>query len=123
MNKLILVESIELGNFVIQGFIVDKGNNVLSYSIFVSGFEEPLIDMSVDVEKNVHISVNKNAAQYINSKKTQDKKKRKEYFKQFYKYVLESEKRASYMVFKNQKLNYIRNSADLLEIKKMYISD
>ncbi|TCV18783.1 hypothetical protein EDC17_100832 [Sphingobacterium alimentarium] len=123
MNKLILVESIELGNLVIQGFIVDKGNNVLSYSIFVSGFEEPLIDMSVDVEKNVHISVNKNAAQYINSKKTQDKKKRKEYFKQFYKYILESEKRASYMVFKKQKLNYIRNSADLLEIKKMYISD
>lgn len=123
MNKLILVESIELGNLVIQGFIVDKGINVLSYSIFVSGFEEPLIDMSVDVEKNVHISVNKNAAQYINSKKTQDKKKRKEYFKQFYKYILESEKRASYMVFKKQKLNYIRNSADLLEIKKMYISD
>lgn len=123
MNKLILVESIELGNFVIQGFIVDKGDNVLSYSIYVSGFDDPLIDMSVDVQKNVHISINKDAARYINSKKTQDKKKRKEYFKKFLKYVLESEKRASYMVFKKQKLNYIRNSADLLEIKNMYIND
>lgn len=123
MNKLILVESIELGNFVIQGFIVDKGNNVLSYSIYVSGFDDPLIDMSVDFEKNVYISINKDAARYINSKKTQDKKKRKEYFKKFLKYVLESEKRASYMVFKKQKLNYIRNSADLLEIKNMYIND
>lgn len=123
MNKLILVESVELGNFVFQGYIVDKGNNILSYSIFVNGFEDPLVDMSVDPKKNVYISINKEVVSYINSKRTSDKKQRKEYFKQFFKFILESEKKASYMVFKKQKLNYIRNSAELLEIKKMYIDD
>lgn len=123
MNKLILVESFQLGNFLFQGYIVDKGNNILSYSIYVNGCEDALVDIAADASRNVHIAINKQVVLFINAKRTEDKKQRKEYFKQFFKFILESEKKASYMVFKKQKLNYIRNSAELLEIKKMYIND
>lgn len=123
MNKLIFVESIEVGKFSFQGYIVEVTKNVLSYCIFVNNMDIPLIELLPDSDKNVKIAVNKDIVNYINSNKTTDKKLRITYFKQFYNFILASEKKASYMVFKKQKLNYIKNSIEIIEIKNKYIND
>jgi hypothetical protein len=121
MNKLIFVESINVGKFSFKGYIVEKNDNVLSYCIFVNDMEVPLIELLPDLERNVKISVNKDIVDFINNNKTPDKKLRMTYFKQFYNFIIASEKKASYMVFKKQKLNYIKNSTEILFIKKSYI--
>jgi len=123
MNKLIFVESIEVGKFSFQGYIVEKTANVLSYCIFVNNMDVPLIELLPDPERNVKIAVNNEIVNYINSNKTNDKKLRLAYFKEFYNFIIASEKKASYMVFKKQKLNYIKNSIEIIQIKKKYIND
>jgi hypothetical protein len=121
MNKLILVESIDVGKFTFHGYIVERGDNILSYCIFVNDMDVPLIELLPDLERNVKIAVNKDIVNFINNNKTPDRKLRMGYFKQFYNFIIASEKKASYMVFKKQKLNYIKNSTEILRIKKTYI--
>lgn len=123
MNKLIFVESIEVGKFSFQGYIVEKTSNVLSYCIFVNNMDVPLIELLPDLERNVKIAVNSEIVNFINNNKTNDKKLRLVYFKEFYNFIIASEKKASYMVFKKQKLNYIKNSIEIIQIKKKYIND
>lgn len=123
MNKLIFVESIQIGKFSFQGYVVDKRNNILSYAIFVNNLESPLLELVADSQRNVSLYVNNEMLNFINSNKTPDKRKRLEYFKLFYNFIIASEKKASYMVFKKQKLNYIKNSAEIIDIKNKYIND
>lgn len=123
MNKLIFVESIKVGKFSFQGYIVEKADNILSYCIFVDNMDVPLLELAPDSDKNVKVSLNKEVVKFINSNKTYDKKLRTAYFKEFYNFIIASEKKASYMVFKNQKLNYIKNSTELVEVKRSYIND
>jgi len=123
MNKLILVESIEVGKFTFHGYIVERAENVLSYCIFINDMNVPLIELIPDIQRNVRIAVNTDVVNFINTNKTKDRKLRIAYFKEFYSFIISSEKKASYMVFKKQKLNYIKNSNEIVEIKKIYIND
>lgn len=123
MKKLILVESVLIGNFTFQGYIVDKGEKLTAYSIFVGNKEEALLELIADNNRNVSLSINMDMLSYINANKTQEKQLRKLYFSEFYNFIIESEKKASYMIFKGKKLNYIKKSSEIIQIKKMYIND
>ncbi|MGN0003326.1 MAG: hypothetical protein ACI35V_07820 [Sphingobacterium composti] len=121
MKKIIFVESADIGKFSFQGFIVDKGDNIVSYSIFIKNMDVALIELVAYPNKDVRLCINNEMISYIEENKTQDKKLRREYFKQFYSFIIASEKKASYMIFKRQKLNYIKNSSDIINMKKLYI--
>lgn len=123
MKKLIFVESAEIGKFSFQGFIVDKGDNIVSYSIFINNMDMALLELVAYPNRDVRLCLNSEIISYIESNKTQDKKLRREYFKQFYNFIIASEKKASYMIFKRQKLNYIKNSSDIIYFKKLYIGN
>src|SRR5690606_32969212 len=98
MNKLILVESIDVGKFTFHGYIVGRGDNILSYCIFVNDMDVPLIELLPDLERNVKIAVNKDILNFINNNKTPDRKLRMGYFKQFYNFIIASEKKAFYIL-------------------------
>lgn len=121
MKKLIHVDGLVIGRFSFHGFIVDKENNRLAYSIFVNDIDEPLVEFQADEKRNVRIGINYNVLNFIKENKTADKNLRKAYFKEFYNFIIASEKKASYMVFKNQKLNYVKKSSEIIELKKIYI--
>ncbi|MCA5004777.1 hypothetical protein [Sphingobacterium bovistauri] len=123
MKKLILVESILVGKFSFQGYIVDKGENMIAYSIFLIDSDVVLVELIADANRDVRLLVNMDAFSYINANKTQDKTLRKLYFSEFYNFIIASEKKASYMIFKKKKLNYIKNSSVIIDIKKIYIND
>jgi len=121
MKKLIHVDDLVIGRFSFRGFIVDKGNNLMAYSIFVDEMDEPFVELVADEKRNVRIGINYGVLNFINKNKTADKNLRKAYFKEFYNFIIASEKKASYMVFKNQKLNYVKKSSEIIELKKIYI--
>lgn len=121
MKKLIHVDALVIGRFSFRGFIVDKGNNLMAYSIFVDEMDEPFVELVADEKRNVRIGINYGVLNFINKNKTADKNLRKAYFKEFYNFIIASEKKASYMVFKNQKLNYVKKSSEIIELKKIYI--
>lgn len=124
MNKLILVDSIVIGNFEYVGYITSIGVDYRAYAIFVNNHEEPILLMKNQVDTtDVHISFNDELFAYIQTNKTKDIKIRKLYYKQFYHFIIESEKKASYMVFKGKKLSYIKNSEALSLYKKQYLAD
>lgn len=121
MKKIIFIEELQLGNFLFQGYIVQHDNDCLAYSIFVNDFELPLIQMIADENKNVTIKFGSETCDHIIKNRTQDKNLRKEIFKDFMNFMINSEKKAAYMVFKNEKLKYIKSSKEIIEIKRRYI--
>ena len=122
MKKIIFIEELQVGNFLFQGYITCDDIGDLSYCIFVNRFEHPFIEMA---SKNLQITItfNQSIADFINTNKHQDKNSRKNFFKLFYDFLLTSEKKASYMVFKKKKLHYIKNSKEIIRLKQMYIED
>lgn len=123
MHKLILVESIHVGKFLFHGYIVDKGENNIAYSIYLGDLDVVLLELVADVNRDVRLHINQDAVSFINANKTPDKTLRKQYFTELYNFIIASEKKASYMIFKKKKLNYIKNSADIIAIKKLYVND
>lgn len=123
MKKLIFVESTDIGKFTFHGFILDKGNDIVSYAIFINSMEVPLLELIADPNMDIRLYINKDVVSFINTNKAHDKKLRKMYFKEFYNFIIASEKKASYMIFKKEKLNYIKNSSEIIHVKKLYIDD
>lgn len=123
MKKLILVDELVLGNFTFRGFVLERDDNCFSYSIFLDDHPLPFIDMVANKSLKVVVTFNSALASVINKNKTKDKARRLEIYKDFYQFVIESEKKASYLVFKKKKLHFMRTSRELLQLKKLYISD
>ncbi|MCA5006844.1 hypothetical protein [Sphingobacterium bovistauri] len=121
MKKIIFVSDLQIGNFLFQSFIVDLEGDLISFSIFIKGNEEPAVQFICDINLQVNISFNHRILKYINLNKTKDIKKRKEFYRMFVQFLVDSEKKAAYMIFKNQKLNYIKKSKDLLAIRDSYL--
>jgi len=123
MRKLIFVEELILGNFTFRGYVLERDNNCFSYSIFLDDHPSPFIDMIADESLNVKLYFNSELALVINRGKNKDKERRIEIFNEFYQFVIESEKKASYLVFKKKKLNYMNNNRELIQLKRIYIED
>lgn len=123
MKKIIFVDEIIIGNFCFQCYVLDRENDYLSFSVFIKDMDIPFVDFIADPQLTVEIKFHEETIDFINKNKTLDKNKRKEYFKIFYDYLIDSEKKARYMVFKRKKLNYIKNATELIALKKMYINE
>ncbi|MFZ4262932.1 hypothetical protein ACFRAE_12865 [Sphingobacterium sp. HJSM2_6] len=121
MKKLIFVEEIDICRLNFKGFVIEREDRALSYAIYIADFDFPLFEMYHDEDYNVHFSFNDLIVEYINNHKTADQKQRMLNFRSFYQFVLHSEKKASYMIFKNKKVNYIKNSSKIKELRSLYL--
>ncbi|MDR2285745.1 MAG: hypothetical protein LBE37_21200, partial [Sphingobacterium sp.] len=68
------------------------------------------------------LHINDELAQVISNQSQSNKDQRKENFKRFMKFVKDSERIASKMVFKGRKVEYLSKSEDLVKIKNDYIN-
>lgn len=121
MKKLIFVEEINICRLNFKGYVIERKNSSLSYAIYIPEFDFPLFEMYHDQEYNVRFTFNDQIVTFINNHKALDPKERMVNFRNFYQFVLQSEKKASYMIFKNKKVNYIKNSDKIKELRNLYL--
>ena len=121
MKKLILVESITIGNFTFEAIILENKYGELCFSIYLNNLDEPMLTFYVIDQSNIGITVNEKCLDHVYINRTIEKTQRRKFFKKFYDFIITSEKKAAYMVFKDKKMNYIKDSEIIIDMKNRYI--
>lgn len=121
MKKLILVESITIGNFTFEAIILENKYGELCFSIYLNNLDEPMLTFYLIDQSNIGITVNEKCLDHVYTYRTIEKTQRRKFFKKFYDFIITSEKKAAYMVFKDKKMNYIKDSEIIIDMKNRYI--
>ena len=124
MERLIFVEELKVGDLIFKGYIVAYNEHLLSYSIFVNEFNEAFLDILANKNsRKVNLEFNPIMIEFLLEHKPADRALREKYFNEIYSFILESERKASYLIFKNETLNYVKKSKLIVQLKKLYIND
>lgn len=122
MKKLIFIEQMQIGGLNFKGYIVAIDESQVAYSIFINDFDESLMDFICELDCRVcNLNFNPIMIEYLLDRKPSEKELRISQFQQVYDFILESERKASYMIFKNEKLDYIRKNKLIVQLRKLYI--
>ncbi len=122
MKHIIFVDAVYIGVFHFRCFIFEHRNQEVGFGIFLDEHPEALIWFEPEGESSAILHINDELAQVISTQSQSNKDQRKENFKRFMKFVKDSERIASKMVFKGRKVEYLSKSEDLVKIKNDYIS-
>lgn len=120
MKQLILVDSVNIGNFVFQGYILESAEDQVAYGIYVDTLKNPLVCFERRAGNTVGLRIDEGLVEYISKNSKASIEEREHYFHEFLTFVVESEKKASYMAFKGEKMEYLSNSKYLVQIRNMY---
>ncbi|TYP92274.1 hypothetical protein BC792_11749 [Sphingobacterium allocomposti] len=121
MKKLVLIDHIELGGFDFRAYLVETPDGDVSSGIFVESLKPPLLWFARDAGKTIRLHIDKDLVAYISKKSELPSDDREIYLQTFMEFVIESEKKASYMAFKGKKVEYLADSKHLIWIQKMYL--
>ena len=122
MKKLILVDSVKIGDFVFQGYILeDDCKKQVAYGIFVDNMQNPLVCFKRNGENTIGLHIDEDLVEYISKKSVATSTEREQNFSVFLAFVVDSEKKAAYMAFKGQNMEYLSNSKYIVRIKNMYM--
>ncbi len=122
MKHIIFVDATYIGIFLFRCFIFEHRNQEVGFGIFLDEHPEALIWFEQVGEDSAILHTNDELAQLISSSTQSNKEQRKENFKSFMKFVKDSERIASKMVFKDRKVEYLSKSQELVKIKNNYIN-
>lgn len=121
MKQLILVDSVDIGDFLFQGYILEEDcKKYVAYGIFVDTIQKPLVCFRRKDENTIGLSIDEALVEYISKKSNAERDKREQYFNSFLTFVVESEKKAAYMAFKGKKMEYLSNSKYLVQMRNVY---
>jgi len=121
MKQLILVDSVNIGSFMFQGYILESSKKQVAYGIYVDTLKNPLLYFERSTGNTVGLQINEGLVEYISKKSKASLKEREQYFNAFLTFVVESEKKAAYMAFKGEKMEYLSDSKYLVQIRGMYL--
>ncbi len=122
MKQLILVDSVNIGNFTFQGYILQCANDQVAYGIYIDTLKNPLVCFKRDSGNTVGLQIDEGQVEYISKTSKASLEEREHYFNTFLNFVIESEKKAAYMAFKGEKMEYLSNSKYLVQIRTMYLA-
>ncbi|NGF56150.1 hypothetical protein G5B00_06450 [Parapedobacter sp. SGR-10] len=122
MKQLILVDSVNIGDFLFQGYILEEDcKKYVAYGIFVDTIKNPLVCFRRNGENTIGLSIDEALVEYISKKSAASIDQREQYFNAFLTFVVESEKKAAYMAFKGRKMEYLSNSKYLVQMRNVYL--
>lgn len=124
MNKHTLIDKIRIGLIGFEAYLIEDDNKLQAFAIFLDDSKDPLLLFQKDKKnEKIDITLNVKIADEIQSLKSKDSTVRKEHFKIFQQFVLESEQKAKEMVFKDKRLHYITDVQLLRSIQEAYLID
>lgn len=122
MKHIIFIDEVYIGVFLFRCFIFEHRNQEVGFGIFLDDHPQALTWFEPEGEHSAKLHINAQLVQIISSQTQSNKDQRKENFKRFIKFVKDSERIASKMVFKGRKVQYLSKSEDLVKIKNDYIN-
>jgi len=124
MKKLILIDEIQIGQLFFSAYVVEDENSLPAFAIFLDKLDDPLIIFNQIPNSNkIEITVAVHHYDYLQKHKTKDKKSRQLFFKNFYQFIKETEFKASKTIFKDKKMEYIKDFVVFKKVKASYIND
>src|SRR5690606_7989133 len=93
----------------------------VTYGIYVDTLKNPLLYFERDSGNTVGLRIDEGLVEYISKKSKASLKEREQYFNTFLTFVVESEKKAAYMAFKGEKMEYLSDSKYLVQIRSIYL--
>ncbi|MFZ4860950.1 hypothetical protein ACL9RF_02060 [Sphingobacterium sp. Mn56C] len=122
MKQLILVDSVQIGVFLFLGYIIEGPNKECGFAIYISDADRPVLWMLKDTDGNkVTIHLDEDIIAHIATKSKSDFTQRKQNFKKILDFIVSSEKKAAYMVFKGMEMEYFSDTKLLAKAKSKYI--
>ena len=124
MNKLILIDELTQGNFCIAAYVVEDEFKQPAFAVYVDPMEKPIILFKrIPNTTNIDIIVNEEPIKYMRSKRTNDIKIRRQYFKRFLVFMTAAEKKAKCTFFKNVEMKYLKDLEKLKLYRSIYVDE
>ena len=122
MKHIIFVDAAYIGLFLFRCFIFENHKQEVCFGIFLDDHPDALVWFEREGEDVASLHTNDTLVRLIGERSQSNKEQRKENFKLFFKFVKDSERIASKMVFKGRKVEYLSKSPEILKIKNNYIN-
>ena len=122
MKKIKHIDTIKIGLMTFEAYIIQDNNNLEAFGIYLQNNDKPLLLFQQDVpNEKIDIQIDSQLVNDMQKLKSKDSDQRKEHFKTFQEFVLESEQVAKELVFKNKKLIYMTDVQLLKSIENTYL--
>lgn len=122
MKHIIFVDATNIGLFYFRAFIFENDQHEVCFGIFLDDHTSPLIWFEQTKENSVALHIDYNLAQLIRDHSQSDRKQRSINFKEFMRFVKDSERVASKMVFRGKHIEFLSKSLGLADIKRNYVN-
>jgi hypothetical protein len=124
MNTPLLIDKIKIGNIEFEAYIIKDENNLEAFAIYFQGEKEPLI-MFQQVASNykVELKINQDLVDKLQQFKSKDPQQRKEHFKIFQEFALNTEQKAKEIAFQDARLIYFSDIQLIKSIEQAFLVD
>ena len=124
MNTPLLIDKINIGNIEFEDYIIKDENNLEAFAIYFQGEKEPLI-MFQQVASNykVELKINQDLVDKLQQFKSKDPQQRKEHFKIFQEFALNTEQKAKEIAFQDARLIYFSDIQLIKSIEQAFLVD
>jgi hypothetical protein len=124
MDTPLLIDKIKIGNIEFEAYIIKDENNLEAFAIYFQGEKEPLI-MFQQVASNykVELKINQDLVDKLQQFKSKDPQQRKEHFKIFQEFALNTEQKAKEIAFQDARLIYFSDIQLIKSIEQAFLVD
>lgn len=121
-NKLI--DQLQIGGIEFEAYIIIDDNDLEAFAVYFQKSKEPLILFKqVSKDFKVEIEINQQQVDFLQQFKSKDLEQRKEQFKLFQEFVLNTEQKAKEIAFQDNKLTYYTDIQLIKSIEEAYLID
>ncbi len=121
-TKIITVDQQNIGTVQFRAHVVVMQNDEIGFAIYINDFGTPLIFFSRDESNKVNFKVDDNQFQWIVKNSKFDKSDRKLFYNEFELFIRNMEHRAKVYLFRDNTVNYISASREIIRYRNQYIN-
>lgn len=124
MKRLTFIDKKQIGRINFEAYIVEDENKLEAFVIYFQDYEDPILMFQQEKKDGkVDIKVNTELVKQLQNYKSKNINQRKEQYKEFKTFVLESEYKAKIIAFQDRKLDYITDVQLIKSIEQAYLLD
>lgn len=122
-TKIIIVDQQNIGTVQFHAYVVVMPNDETGFAIYLNDFSSPLIFFSQENGSNkVNFKVDDDQFQWIVKNSKFSKTERKNFYNEFDYFMRNMEHRAKVYLFRDNTVNYISASREIVRYKNQYIN-